>query len=152
MSNPNNMNMIIWNCQSLSVNPSPLDKMATISQTIFLDTFSWVKSFGFWLKFNWYLFLSVQSTITHHWFRKWFGAEYATSHYLNQCWQDSLTNIWHQAITWRNVDILSERLRGIHLTAISQLVSKVLFCITSLKIIFLKLLSHLPKLTRNVVN
>ena len=27
------------------------------------------------------------------WFRKWLGAELTTSHYLNQCWPSSLTNI-----------------------------------------------------------
>ena len=41
------------------VNSSPVDKMAAISQTIFSDVFSWVKSFVFWLKFNWSLFLRV---------------------------------------------------------------------------------------------
>ena len=30
----------------------PLDKMAAISQTIFSDTFSWMKSFVYWLKFT----------------------------------------------------------------------------------------------------
>ena len=31
----------------------PLDKMADISQTIFLIEFSWMNIFVFWLKFNW---------------------------------------------------------------------------------------------------
>ena len=53
----------------------PLNKMATISQTIFSDTFSWMESFVFWLKFHRCLFLRVLSTITQHWFRKWLGAE-----------------------------------------------------------------------------
>ena len=35
----------------IAVNSSPLDKMATISQTIFSDAFSWMKSFVFWLYF-----------------------------------------------------------------------------------------------------
>ena len=35
----------------------PLDKMAAISQRIFSDAFSWMKSFAFWLKFHWSLFL-----------------------------------------------------------------------------------------------
>ena len=47
----------------------PLDKMATISQTIFLDVFSCMKRFVFWLQFHWSLFLRVQFTITQHWFR-----------------------------------------------------------------------------------
>ena len=48
---------------------SPLDKVAAISQQIFSDAFSWMKSFVFWLKFHWSLFLMVQLTITQHWFR-----------------------------------------------------------------------------------
>ena len=47
----------------------PLDKRATISQTIFSDEFSWMKSFVFWLKFHWSLFLRVPWKITQHWFR-----------------------------------------------------------------------------------
>ena len=37
----------------------PLDKMAAVSQTIFWDAFSWMKSFALWLKFHWSLFLTV---------------------------------------------------------------------------------------------
>ena len=37
----------------------PLDKMAAILQRIFSDAFSWMKSFVFWLKFHWSLFLRV---------------------------------------------------------------------------------------------
>ena len=51
------------------INSSPLDKMAVISQTIFSDAFLWVKSFAFWSKFHWSLFLRVQLTISQHWFR-----------------------------------------------------------------------------------
>ena len=46
-----------------------LDKMASISQTIFGDAFSLMKNFAFWLKFHWSLFLWVQWIITQHWFR-----------------------------------------------------------------------------------
>ena len=46
-----------------------LDKMASVSQTIFSDAFSWMKIFVFWLKYHWSVFLSVQLTITQHWFR-----------------------------------------------------------------------------------
>ena len=55
--------------------PLPLDKMDAISQTISSDAFSWIKSFVFWLKFHWSVYLSVQLTITKHWFRWWLGAE-----------------------------------------------------------------------------
>ena len=56
-------------CSDLNSPPPPLDKMTCISQTIFSDAFSWMKSFVFWLKFHWSLFLRVQLTITQHWFR-----------------------------------------------------------------------------------
>ena len=38
----------------------PLDKMAAVVQTIFSDAFLWMKTFVFWLKFHWSLFLRVQ--------------------------------------------------------------------------------------------
>ena len=41
-----------------------LYKMGTVSQTMFSDSFSWLKSFVFWLKFHRRLFFSVQLTIT----------------------------------------------------------------------------------------
>ena len=71
----------------------PLDKMVAISQTTFSNAFSWMKSFVFWFEFHWSLFLRVQLTICQHWFRKWPGADLATSHYLNQCWPSSPTHI-----------------------------------------------------------
>ena len=45
----------------------PLDKMTAISQTVFSDALSWIKSFLLWLKFHWILFLRVQLTIAQHW-------------------------------------------------------------------------------------
>ena len=45
------------------------DKMAAILQTTFWNTFSWMKMYEFWLQFHWMLFLRVQLTIFHHWFR-----------------------------------------------------------------------------------
>ena len=47
-----------------TVNSSPLDKMAAISQTIFSDAYSWMKHFVFWLKFHRSLFVRIQLTIT----------------------------------------------------------------------------------------
>ena len=44
-----------------------LDKMALISQTIFSNAFLWMKSFVFWLKYHWSLFVGVQLT------QCWFG-------------------------------------------------------------------------------
>ena len=61
------------------------DKMAAVSQT-FSNAFSWMKMYEFRLKFHWSLFLRFQLTIFQHWFRYWFGAVQATSHYLNQWW------------------------------------------------------------------
>ena len=53
----------------------PLDTVATISQMIFLNALSWMKSFVFWLKFHWGLFLGVQLTLTQYWFRLWLSAK-----------------------------------------------------------------------------
>ena len=47
----------------------PLNKMAAFLQTIFSNAFLWMKSFVFWLKFHWILFLRVQLIISQHWFR-----------------------------------------------------------------------------------
>ena len=55
------------------------------------NAFPWLKTFIFWLNFQWRLFLRAQ--MTQHWIRYWFGAEYATSHYLNQCWPHFLTHM-----------------------------------------------------------
>ena len=78
----------------------PLDQMDDISQTTFSHAFSWMKKFDFWLKYHWSLFLRVKLTITQHWFRWWFDAEEATSHYLNQSWPDSLTHICDTRGSW----------------------------------------------------
>ena len=68
-----------------SVNSSPpWTKWPPLSQTTFLDVFPRMKSFVFWLKIHRSLFLRIQLIITQHWF---------TSHYLNQCWTNSLTYI-----------------------------------------------------------
>ena len=64
------------------------DKMDAISWTTFSNAFSWIKMFEYRLKFHWSLFLRVQLTISQHWFRKWLGADQATSHYLDQWWLD----------------------------------------------------------------
>ena len=63
-----NRNYLLLILGLISVNSSPLGKMAAISQTIFSDEISWMKSFVFWLTFHWSLFLRFQLTITQHWF------------------------------------------------------------------------------------
>ena len=45
------------------------DKMVVISQTTFSNAFYWMKMYEFRLRFHWSLFLNVQLTIFHHWFR-----------------------------------------------------------------------------------
>ena len=57
----------LW--RSLWRHRNALDKMTAISQTILSDAFSWMKSFVFWFKFRWSLFLRVQLTISQQWFR-----------------------------------------------------------------------------------
>ena len=42
------------------INSSPPGKMAAISQTIFSNAFSWLKSFVFRLKISWSYFARVQ--------------------------------------------------------------------------------------------
>ena len=64
------------------------NKMADIFQTTFSNAFSWMKMYEFRLRFHWNLFLRFELTIFQHWFRKWLGADQATSHYLNQWWLD----------------------------------------------------------------
>ena len=71
----------------------PLDKMTTISQTVFSDAFSWMKIYEFWLRFHWSLFLMFELTVLQHWIRLWLGAFQATSHYLNQWWTRLLTHL-----------------------------------------------------------
>ena len=64
------------NCQLYAIKdtwhyltPLPLDNMAAISQTTFLNAFSSMKTFVFWLEFHWSLFLRVLLTMSQHWFR-----------------------------------------------------------------------------------
>ena len=69
------------------VNSSPPgQKWQPSSHKTFSNEFSWIKMFELLLKFHWHsLSPWVQLTISQHWLRQWFGAEQATSHYLNQC-------------------------------------------------------------------
>ena len=67
--------------------------MATISQTTGTNTFSWIKVF--------------KLSTCQHWFRKWLGAELATSHFLNQWWPSLRTHICATRPQWRIPDISS---------------------------------------------
>ena len=72
----------------------PLHKMVAISQTMFSYVLSWRKGFPFWLKLHWsFFFKGPKLIVTQHWFRYWLGAEWATSHHLDQCSPDSLKHI-----------------------------------------------------------
>ena len=81
---------VSWNhlcqCHTAILTHWGRDKMAAIFQTTFSNPFSWMKLYEFRLRFHWSLFLRVQLTIFHHWFRYWLDAVQATSHYMNQCW------------------------------------------------------------------
>ena len=58
---------ITWICKMIS--HFPLDKMAAISQPTYSSAFLWLKSFVFWFKLHWSLFLMVQLIIIQHWFK-----------------------------------------------------------------------------------
>ena len=60
------------------------DKMDAIFQTTCSNAFHWIKMYRFQLRFHWSLLPRVQLTIFQRWFREWFGAGQATTHYLNQ--------------------------------------------------------------------
>ena len=69
----NQWRLVYWRIYaSLGLNElrsNDLHKMATILQIAFSNTFSSMDMFEFWLKFHGNLFLNVQSTISHDWFR-----------------------------------------------------------------------------------
>ena len=62
------------------------DKVAAIFLTTFSNASSWMKMYEFHLRIHWNVFGRFELTIFHHWFRKWLGADQATSHYLSQWW------------------------------------------------------------------
>ena len=68
------------------------DKIATISQTTFLNAIPWTKCI-FSFELFWNMFPGIQSSIYQHWFIWWLGAKQATSHYLNHCWPSLLTHL-----------------------------------------------------------
>ena len=64
------------------------DKMAANFLTTFSTAFFFNDNVRISLTIHWSLFLRAQLTIFQHWFRKWLGADQATSDYLNQWWLD----------------------------------------------------------------
>ena len=97
----------------------PLDKMAAISQTIFFKCIFGNEKFRNLIKIS-LKFLRVQMTITQQWLRWWLGVEKATSHYLNQCWPDSLTHICGTRGKWVNTSRPGQN--GRHLPDILKLI------------------------------
>ena len=79
-----------------------LDEMAVIWKTTFFNAFLSMKSFVFWFKFHWSLFLKIELKISLHWSRCWLDAKQVTSHYLNQCWPNSMTHICCITGKWVN--------------------------------------------------
>ena len=87
------------------------DKMAAIFQTTFSNAFSWMKMHEFCLRFHWTLLLRVKLTIFHHRFRKWLGADQATSHFFDRWWPCLLTHICVTRPQWvKNNSISTENL------------------------------------------
>ena len=80
------------------------DKMTTIWQTAFSNSFSSLKIVMFRFSCHWDMFLHVQLTSIQHWFTLWLGVEQATSHYLNQWWTSLVTDICVTRSQW--VDIV----------------------------------------------
>ena len=65
-------------------------------------------SFGFWLTFDWSLFLRVKLTIFQHWFRHWLGVEkifiYRFNIWISLYTSDLFVAIWpnRQIRYWQN--------------------------------------------------
>ena len=75
-------------------------KWPTFEERIFANTFSSMEIVAFWLKFHLNMFTRVKFTIIHHLFRKCFGAEQETSHYLNQWGPSLVTHICVSRTQW----------------------------------------------------
>ena len=78
------------------------DNMTTILQTAFSNLVSCMTIVVFWFKFHRNLFPWVQWTMSQHWFRYWFVAEQATSHYLNQWRPSTMAHICVTRPQWVN--------------------------------------------------
>ena len=106
------------------------NKMTVIFQKTFSGTFSWRKKIEFWFKFLRILFLRVQLAISQHWLRQWLCTEQTTSHYLNQCWPSSLTNICGtRVICVKEIRVPTCVIANILLVVLIDLVSSLLSCI-----------------------
>ena len=59
------------------------DKFSAIPQSTFSNAFSWMNVRTFRLRCSWNLFIRFELIISLYRFRKWLGADQATSHYFN---------------------------------------------------------------------
>ena len=123
-----------WGLQHVGLTQLPVDKMAAISQTTFWNVFSWTKIIVSRLKFHWNLFLSVQLIIFQYWFRKWLGADQATSHYLKQCCPSSPMHICITGGRWVNT-LVPGRCGNTFKSAISKHKLQIKFLGTSCEIV-----------------
>ena len=74
---------------SCQITHLPLDKMAAISQTIFSDALTWMRSVVFWLKFHLHLYLRVQCLLTTLCF-----ARVLISVHSKDCWSIQQRPAW----------------------------------------------------------
>ena len=86
------------NSRSITPHPHPLDKMAAISQTIYSDAFPWMKSFQFWLKFHWSLFIYTKGPGDYSWEQR------------NVCSDNDLVPNRRQTIIWSSADPIQRRI------------------------------------------
>ena len=106
-------------------------KMATLS-----NAFSWMKMLEFGLNFHWSLFLRVKFTMIQHRFRYCFLAEKAPSHYLNQCWPDSLAHICGSSGRWIKEVIIWGAWSKAQEYYSDVIMGAIMFQITSLTIVY----------------
>ena len=80
----------IWVAPILFLHFSRLNIMTTTSQKAFLNAFSWMTGFRYWLRIMLELFLSFQLRTSRCWFRYY--------NYLNQHWRIFLALEWDELI------------------------------------------------------
>ena len=73
-----------------------------------------MKIISFQFKFYWNMFPVIQLSICTHWFRKWLGAEWATSHYLDQRWPSLLMHTCVTRPQWVNESHLRKKFSSDH--------------------------------------
>ena len=69
------------------------------------NSFSWMKITVFRFIFAWHPFVTAQLTTSQQWFRLWFLADWARSHYVNHWPHGSLTYVWVTRHQWVEIVI-----------------------------------------------